>query len=954
MDTFELKRLFSLVPYNQDEIKKFIRFHSRGLDNIEEMVEIVSEELALTIFSGMDLNQLLESLILIAAQNIQNDTDYDKLATRFLLTKIYKDTLDLSSDRTFQQIYSDSFKNYVQKGIELNLLDSRLGSLFNLDRLSSEFMIENDEIFKYIGLSTIDNRYALRDRDQKIIETPQFLWMRIAMGMSLKEQDPTDQALIFYRKLSKVEYIPGGSTNIGAGTTFPVLSNCYLLDTEDDTNAIYDNIKNIALISKATGGIGISVTKLRASGSIVKSNNTMSTGPIPFIKVMDAALKSMSRAGKKYGAMCIYMENWHLNFPEFIDLKANAGDDYRRIRTADTAVYISDEFMKRVVNSEEWFMFDPSETPELTELYGAEFSKKYNEYVEKAKRGEMKLFSVVPAREQMKQILNSLMATSHPWLTWKDTINVRALNNNTGTIHSSNLCTEITLPQDRENIAVCNLAYINLTHHINHDATQREDLIDWKKLEETVRVIIRHLDNLIDVNASPLKETKNSDEKNRAVGMGMSGFAEVLEFFGYAYDSNEAYDLMDRISEFISYHSIDASCNLAEERGAYINFEGSLWSKGQVPYDTISKVEADRKSAFSKNEKSSVLESLKSRINDGIQKSGNENQKELYEIFSQLTALIEGKSQEEVKEEIDKANDLNSHGEGIALRQDMSITMDWNRLRDRVRKGVRNATTMAIAPNASTGLVCGTAPGIDPRFAQIFSRNTYSGKFLDINHNLVRNLKQLGIWDQVRNKVLENYGDISQIDEIPQNIKDVYKTSFQISPYAYVEVASRAQKWIDQAISRNMYLETRDVDELVDIYTEAWRRGLKTTYYLHMKPRHSAEQSTVRVNKAEKINKSGFASVSSSHTTQMPIIPEEKEMKGFGFATVTPGTKTLITPEPSKVAATSSSGAGGPVGFGKFSSTTGGGSFARAEKGQIDFKACPIDPAERANCEACQ
>lgn len=961
MDALELKRLFNLLPYNQDELKKFVAFHARGFEKTQEMIETVAEELALTIFAGMTIEQILESLILIAAQNIQNDTDYDKLATRFLLTKIYKDTLDLNSSNDFKQIYNSAFKNYIRTGIDINLLDQRLGTIFDLEKLSSELMIENDEIFKYIGLSTIDNRYALRDRDQKILETPQFMWMRIAMGMSLNEQNPTDQALVFYRKLSRVEYIPGGSTNIGAGTTFPVLSNCYLLDTEDDTNAIYDNIKNIALISKATGGIGISVTKLRGSGSPVKSNNTMSTGPIPFIKVMDAALKSMSRAGKKYGAMCIYMENWHINFPEFVDLKANAGDDYRRIRTADTAVYISDEFMKRVVNSEEWYMFDPAETPELTELYGAEFSKKYNEYVEKAKRGEMKLFNVVPAREQMKQILNSLMATSHPWLTWKDTINLRALNNNTGTIHCSNLCTEITLPQDRNNIAVCNLAYINLTHHINHNATQKEDLLDWKKLEETVRVIIRHLDNLIDVNASPLPETRNSDSKNRAVGMGMSGFAEVLEFFGYAYDSKEAYDLMDRVSEFISYHSIDESCNLAEERGTYENFKGSLWSKGFVPYDTISKVDRDRKDAFESDSKQNVLDVLKSKINDGIQKSNDQNQKELYEIFSQLTALIENKTQSEVKDEIAKANDLNAAGEGITLRQDKSISMDWDKLRERVKRGVRNATTMAIAPNASTGLVCGTSPGIDPRFAQIFSRNTYSGKFLDINHNLVRNLKQLGIWEQVKGKVLENFGDISEIEEIPQSIKDIYKTSFQISPYAYVEVASRSQKWIDQAISRNMYLETRDVDELVEIYTEAWRRGLKTTYYLHMKPRHTAEQSTVRVNKAEKINKSGFAAVTNAHTTQMPIIEEAKEMKGFGFAAVADsGSNNSNVNVPnstvsSDVKNTSTPSAGGPVGFGKAASTIGSTeNFIKQERKFIDHSACPIDPAERAKCEACQ
>lgn len=967
-----LKSIKSLLPFEEQSFRRFVLVHTKGFDNSDEMAEIIVEEVGLTTFGDMKFNDLAEAAILVAAQNIQHDTDYDKVATRFLLTKVYTSALDIEGDyNSFEEMYVTSFKNYIKRGIELNLLNPELESLFDLDKLASSFMYENEDIFKFIGLSTIVNRYALRDRDQKLMETPQFMFMRIAMGLALKEEYPTEQAIKFYKKLSSLEYIPGGSTNIGSGTTFSVLSNCYLIDTEDDTHAIFDNVKNVALISKATGGIGISVTKLRAGGSPVKSNNTLSTGPIPFIKVMDSALKSMSRAGKKYGAMCVYMENWHINFPEFVDLRQNAGDDYRRVRTADTAVYISDEFMKRVVNNDKWYMFDPAETPDLPELYGSEFSKRYAEYCKMADEGKMNMHKIVPAREQMKQILTSLQGTSHPWLTWKDTINLRALNNNTGTIHCSNLCTEITLPQDRDNIAVCNLAYVNLATHVNQEEKDIDKKMDWDKLEDTVRVLMRHLDNLVEVNELPLPETRNSDQNNRAVGMGMSGFAEILEYYGYAYDSEEAYDLMDIVTEFISYIAIDESTNLAKERGAYNNFDGSMWSKGFVPVDTVTKVQKDREGVsnfeMTQDEKGGDLildglEGIKQRIERGINNATSEESKELYEIFEQITDYVKS-FKAEAGDTAASANLSvvtervveNVAGSGISLDQDMRERLDWNKLRQKVKGGMRNATVMAIAPNASTGLVLGTSPGIDPRFAQIFSRNTYSGKFLDINHNLVKNLKELGIWEEVREQVLAKYGDISEIEEIPQEIKDVYKTSFQISPYAYIEVASRAQKWIDQAMSRNMYLETRDIDEMVDIYTEAWRRGLKTTYYLHVKPRHKAEQSTIKVNKGKDLNKKGFGAL--KQTAQVSL-SGETERKGFGFAGIQ---ETPKKEEVEKVVATASVGSKNNTGFG-FGKVASGNEIKeksnykpeRKPKNENLFQACPIDPAERANCEACQ
>jgi ribonucleoside-diphosphate reductase alpha chain len=535
-------------------------------------------------------------------------------------------------------------------------------------------------------------------------------------------------------------------------------------------------------MTKGTGGIGVSVTKLRAEGSPVHSTNTVSSGPIPFMHTIDSILRAVSRNGKKFGALCFYMENWHIDFPEYLDLKQNSGDPYRRTRTANTAVWISDEFMKRVQADDDWYLFDPQETPDLNELYGAAFSKRYNEYIKKAEGGKIRMFKRIKAREQFNQILITLQATSHPWLTWKDNVNNRALNNNTGTIHMSNLCTEICLPQDRDNIAVCNLASINLSTHLVEDTRD----FDWERLEKSVRSAIRQLDNLIDITNTPVPEAMNSNSQNRAVGLGLMGFTDVTERLGYAYDSEDAFKLIDKVAEFISYYAIDESAELAKARGSYVNFKGSRWSEGMVPFDSLKTTSADRK---------------------------------------------------------------------VKLTVDQHSTMDWDKLRAKVKKGMRNATLMAVAPTANMAHAAGTTPGIDPQFSQIFSRATLNGKFLEVNYNLVRDLKVAGIWENVRDEILRTQGDIQDIEAIPSRIRAIYKTSFQLSPYAFIEVAARAQKWIDQALSRNMYLETREVEDMVKIYSAAWEKGVKTTYYLHVKPRHTAEQSTIKVNKADEIVK---------------------------------------------------------------------------------------------------
>ena len=818
MNITVVKRDGTREPYDANKINLAIEEAAEGFTDKLAWVTQIGTELELTLFDGITSQQLDEAVIQVALQNVKDYPGFDTIAARLLLKTIYKSVLgDYSTADELKALHAEHFEANIRRGVDEGLLDSRLVDMFDFKTLAAELEPAHDGLLKYIGVVTLNNRYGIKGRNGDPLEVPQYFWMRIAMGLSLNEQNPTEVALRFYRKMSTLEYLAAGSTLVNAGTSYPQLANCFVLEMQDDIEHIAKTTRDVMWLTKGTGGIGLSVTKLRAQGSPIRSNNTVSTGPIPFMHTIDSVLRAISRGGKKFGALCFYMENWHLDFPEFLDLRQNSGDPYRRTRTANTAVWISDEFMKRVQNDGDWYLFDPLEVADLNELYGAAFSARYAEYVAMAEKGELNLFKKISAREQFKQILISLQSTSHPWLTWKDTINLRALNNNTGTIHSSNLCTEICLPQDAENVSVCNLASINLSTHLV------DGRFDWAKMDESARVAVRQLDNLIDITRSSVHEADKANKENRAVGLGIMGFADICERLGISYESEAAYDLIDEITEHISYSAIDESANLARERGSYDHFEGSRWSQGLVPFDSIDLTEKDR---------------------------------------------------------------------GVAIDISRKTRLDWDALRVKVKGGIRNATLMAIAPTASIGLVAGTTPGLDPQFSQIFSRSTSSGKFLEVNRNLVDALAARGLWESVREDILRSQGDIQSIPSIPDDIKEIYKTSFQLNPASFLEVAGRAQKWIDQAISRNMYLETRDIDEMVDIYTSAWTRGVKTTYYLHMKPRHTAEQSTVKVNKAESIvdgNKKGFGASAGAPAPEPVAAGAPRRGFGFGGASSTGG-----------------------------------------------------------------
>ena len=840
MEIFVTKRDGSRERFNANEMNKSVEEACVGLPNPTEKAMRIASETQVTLYDGITTKDLDSLLINVTLQNIVDDPIvYDKIACRLVLKNLYRDIVgDYEHDKALlEENHRQTFIKFIKEGIADGLLDERMGKVFDLDRLSEALDIKKDEKFKYAGLSTLLARYSIKNKAQDPIETPQMFFMRVSMGLSFNESDPNAAAVAFYKKMSSLRYIAGGSTNINAGTSRPALSNCFLLQVEDDMEHIAKSVSDVLMISKATGGIGVNVTKLRAGGSTLSSNNTRSSGPVSFAKIMDVAVHAVMRGGKKKGAAAMYMENWHFDFEAFIDWRHNAGDEHMRMRTVNTAALLSDEFMKRVSKGEDWYMFDPKETMDLVDLYGKEFSKRYNEYVKKAEAGELDLFKKVPARDQIKRILASLQSTAHPWVTWKDPMNVRALNNNTGTIHMSNLCTEICLPQDVNNIAVCNLASVSIASHISEDGE-----IQWDDLKDTVRTAVQHLDNLIDINLLPIKEARKSDSENRAVGLGVMGFSDALEKLGLAYDSEQAYAFADRIFEFISYQAIDKSADLAQERGSYKNFKGSMWSKGFVPMDTLKKLDEDR-------------------------------------------------------------------GVEVGVEREISGKVDWEALRGKVKEGMRNATVLAVAPNANIGLVGGTTPGVDPRFTQAFSRNKASGKYFDINHNMVKSLRDIGLWSQVKQRVIESHGDIAEIEVIPEGIRNVYKTSFTTSPYGFINVAARAQKYIDQGISRNMYLDIRNIDEIVDIYSTAWSKGLKTTYYLHMKPRHSAEQSTVAVNKAQKLGFKGFAAVSKAKESGFRGMKKDKSLSEKS---------------------------------------------SELQQKERSLNTCPIDPQERLQCDSCQ
>ncbi len=717
----------------------------------------------------------LDDLIDLAARDIIEDPAYERAAAGLFLLKIYREVGD---GEPFD--YGRYFPQYIRAGVRLGVLDPRLLQ-FDLELLAGRILPERDLLLPYIGLYTLYDRYLVRNPETgRVLEAPQALWLRVAMGLALNEPAEVRNAwaLRFYDLISSLRYLPSTPTLFNAGTPHHQLAACYLYDVQDSLDHILEAAVEFGRLAKYAGGIGTSLAKLRAMGAPVRGINGRSGGLIPFLHMYDALIKAVSQGGRRRGTLCAYIEPWHPEIEAFLDLKRNAGDPYLRTPALNTALWIPDEFMRRVEADADWYLFDPLYAAELTECYGPEFSARYRALVARAEAAQLpaRAFRRLSARELYTRILAALLETGHPWLTFKDAASARSMLKGAGVIHSGNLCTEVFLPTSPDEIAVCNLASLNLSRHLDPAGK-----IDFDRLEETVEVAVRGLDNAIDLNFYPSAKAARSNLANRPVGLGLMGFAETLARLDLAYDEPASAELADRVVEFLSHRAILASCRLSAERGPFPNFGRSEWARGRVPVDTLADLEA---------------------------------------------------------------------GRGLPVGVDRSAALDWETARAAVRKGIRNGTVLAIAPTATISLIAGTSPSLDPYYANLFSRQTLSGKFLEVHPVLADELKGLGLWARAREALVETQGDVRAIDWLPAEIRRRYPTAYQVSPQAYLELTARAQKWVDLGISRSLFFEARRPSEIADVYLAAWRHGLKATYYCFVNPRMRAEPATVRVNKA--------------------------------------------------------------------------------------------------------
>lgn len=764
----------SIQPLDMDRVNTIVNEACRDLENV--MAEPVIKDALRNLYSQAKLADVHKALIMAARTLVETEPNYTYVTARLLLDNMRIDALgklNMKSDATFDEmasLYPPYFKRYIAHGIEQGILDKQLGE-FDLDQLGQALLPQRDMQFNYLSLQTLFDRYFIHDQGVRY-ELPQAFFMRVAMGLAIRESNKEAKAIEFYTLLSSFDYMSSTPTLFNSGTVRPQLSSCYLTTVPDHLDGIYSAIKDNALLSKFAGGLGNDWTPVRAMGSHIKGTNGKSQGVVPFLNVADATAVAVNQGGKRKGAVCAYLECWHRDVEEFLELRKNTGDDRRRTHDMNTALWIPDLFMQRVQADQDWTLFSPNDVPGLHDSYGKAFESLYVSFEEKARRGEITNAKTVPALKLWRKMLSMLFETGHPWLTFKDACNLRSPQQHAGVIHSSNLCTEITLNTSEEEIAVCNLGSVNLPAHIINGK------LDEAKLKRTINTAIRMLDNVIDINFYSVPQARNSNLKHRPIGMGLMGFQDALYALGIDYTSKEAVTFADRSMELISYYAIDASCDLARERGKYSSYEGSLWSKGILPIDSISLLKQAR---------------------------------------------------------------------GEHLEQDQSQTMDWETLRVKVRtQGIRNSNIMAIAPTATISNICGVSQSIEPTYQNLYVKSNLSGEFTVINPYLVADLKALNLWDEVMVNDLKYFnGSVQPIDRIPAALKKRYATAFEIDPNWLIEAASRRQKWLDQAQSLNVYMAKPSGKKLNDLYTLAWLRGLKTTYYLRSLGASNAEKSTV-------------------------------------------------------------------------------------------------------------
>ncbi len=777
------------VPLDMDWLAQLIRSACTGLGT-DVRPEPILNETVRNLYDGVPMDEVYKASVLAARTLIEKDPDYTYVTARLLFHTMVKEVMGRDvAQEDMGAAYADYFPRFIKKGVDAELLNPELQQ-FDLARLAGALKAERDQQFDYLGLQTLYDRYFLHV-DKARIELPQAFFMRVAMGLSLNEIDREARAIEFYEVLSSFDFMSSTPTLFNSGTLRSQLSSCYLTTVPDDLDGIYESIKENALLSKFAGGLGNDWTRVRALGSHIKGTNGESQGVVPFLKVVNDTAVAVNQGGKRKGAVCTYLETWHLDIEEFLELRKNTGDDRRRTHDMNTANWVPDLFMRRVMEKGTWTLFSPSNVPDLHDLTGTAFEKAYVAYEEKAARGEIKPSRVIQASDLWRKMLTMLFETGHPWITFKDACNLRSPQQHVGVVHSSNLCTEITLNTSDTETAVCNLGSVNLLQHLKEGARGADGIttqvLDHDKLKRTIGIAMRMLDNVIDINYYAVKKARDSNVRHRPVGLGLMAFQDSLYKLRIPYASQEAVEFADQSMEAICYYAYWASTELARERGRYSSFKGSLWDRGILPLDTLDMLASQR---------------------------------------------------------------------GGYVEVDRSSTLDWEALRKKIAAdGMRNSNCVAIAPTATISNIIGVDASIEPCFGNLSVKSNLSGEFTVINSSLVHDLKRLGLWDDVMVMDLKHFdGSLRPIDRVPQDIKSLYATAFEVETQWLVEAAARRQKWIDQAQSLNIYMAGASGKKLDDTYKLAWLRGLKTTYYLRTMSATHVEKSTVTAGKMNAVS----------------------------------------------------------------------------------------------------
>ena len=783
------------VPLDLAGLKALIESSCEGLGEDVKAAPILAETQR-NLYDGVSIDEVYKAAILASRTRIEHDPAYTRATARLLMHTIRREILgEEVTHAAMATRYADYFPGYIKKGVEVELLDEKMQQ-FDLARLGAALKHERDLNFDYLGLQTLYDRYFLHTEGQRI-EMPQAFFMRVAMGLALNEIDREARAIEFYEVLSSFDFMSSTPTLFNSGTRRSQLSSCYLTTVPDDLDGIYEAIKENALLSKFAGGLGNDWTPVRALGSHIKGTNGKSQGVVPFLKVVNDTAVAVNQGGKRKGAVCAYLESWHLDVEEFLELRKNTGDDRRRTHDMNTANWIPDLFMRRVMEGGDWTLFSPSSCPDLHDKFGKSFEEAYTRYEERADRGEIKPFKRVKATDLWRRMLSMLFETGHPWITFKDACNVRSPQQHVGVVHSSNLCTEITLNTNGGEIAVCNLGSVNLSQHI------KDGGIDHDKLKKTVTTAMRMLDNVIDINYYAVKKARDSNLRHRPVGMGIMAFQDALYQLRVPYASQAAVEFADQSMEAVCYHAYWASTELAQERGRYSSYRGSLWDRGILPIDSLQLLAEQR---------------------------------------------------------------------GGYVEVDTSAKLDWDALRARIAQhGMRNSNCVAIAPTATISNIVGVDASIEPCFGNLSVKSNLSGEFTVINEYLVRDLKKLGLWDDVMVMDLKHFdGSLRRIDRVPEDLKNLYATAFEVEPVWLVEAASRRQKWIDQAQSLNIYMAGASGKKLDETYKLAWLRGLKTTYYLRTIGATHAEKSTVSRGQLNAVSSGASSSIAAAPVNTAP------------------------------------------------------------------------------------